>query len=108
MTEGILAGVGKKPVPEAMPIGELAMLGRRYLDPMDRALFYFLYLTGARISEALSVKVRDIDQAVSKDHGKFLKVKLLTRKNRRVKIREIPVPMREVEEDMIRYLWGLM
>lgn len=89
----------KKPVPEALAMQEILELGESYKNPGDKALFYFCYLTGARISEALDVTGRDI-----KDHGDYLSVKLLTRKNRRVPFRDVPIPTKQKEKAMVSYI----
>lgn len=104
MTETILGGVGKKPVPEAMNMKALVSLGEEYKNPEDRALFYFCYLTGARISEALDVTPEDIHEHKSEELGEYLTVRLLTRKNRRAKIRDVPVPTQQVEKAMVSYV----
>lgn len=90
----------KKPVPEALGMKEILELGETYRSPADQALFYFCYLTGARISEALDVHTRDI-----KDHGEYLSVKLLTRKNRRVPFRDVPIPTKQKEEPMVSAIY---
>jgi len=104
MSERILDGAGKKPVPEAMRMKDLVELGKRYSNPEDRALFYFCYLTGARISEALDVTPEDIHEHRSEELGEYLTVRLLTRKNRRAKIRDVPVPLQQAEKAMVSYV----
>lgn len=93
--------VGKKPVPEALSMGRILALGQYYTDPQERALFYFCYLTGARISEALASRVNDISASSSEALGEFLVVKLVTLKNRRVPLRNVPVPMKHMERPMV-------
>lgn len=89
-----------KPIPEAMTMGEILQLGGTYQDTGDQALFYFCYLTGARISEALDVTARDIQ-----DKGDYLTVKLITRKNQRVPFREVPIPTTQKERPMLSHIY---
>lgn len=100
----ILEETAKKPVPEAMSMGEVVELGSKYKVPQDRALFYFCYLTGARISEALDVTPGDIQKHESEQFGKCLIIRLLTRKNRKSKIRYVPVLMQQSEKPMVSYV----
>ena len=104
MSENLLGELAVKPVPEAMTMSQLAELGERYDNPQDRALFYFCYLTGARISEALDVTPGDIEKHRNEKLGEYLTVRLLTRKNRRAKIRDVPVPMQQLEKTMVSYV----
>lgn len=99
----VAGGVGKKPVPEALDMKGVLELGERYTDQSDQALFYFCYLTGARISEALDVTSRDIQ-----DHGDYLTVKLLTRKNKRVPFRDVPIPTKLMEKPMVSHIYEYM
>lgn len=94
----------KKPVPEALTMKGVSELGESYPSPQDRALFYFCYLTGARVSEALAVKPDDIQQHESRTMGRYLTVRLLTRKNRKTPIRDVPVPMQHGEGAMAAYI----
>ncbi len=67
----------------------------------DRALFCFLYLTGARVEEVVrgkkEVGVRKKDLEIVKVDGKdFLVVSLYTLKNKKHPIRKIPIPIHYV------------
>lgn len=94
----------KKPIPEAVSMDEIYILGRQYKDPRIRALFFFCYLTGARISEALATTPKDINRTSSQELGDYITVRLLTRKNKRIPIRDVPVPLRHREGEMMAYM----
>jgi integrase len=74
----------------------------------DRALFCFLYLTGARVEEIVrgkkEVGVRKKDLEIVKVGGKdFLVVSLYTLKNRKHLIRKIPIPIHR-ERRLVKYV----
>lgn len=94
----------RKPVSEALTMGDIYTIGNRYEDPQSRALFFLCYLTGARISEALAVTPRDINTANLKGLGDCVTVRLLTRKNKKVPIRDVPVLMAHKEGEMMAYV----
>lgn len=100
-------GFGKKPVPEAMSMRDVDLFRRAYAGE-DQALFNFCYLTGARVSEALACRKGDIQIAKSKELGDYLTVRLVTLKNKKVPIRNIPVPMRQLEERMAKHIFSYM
>jgi integrase len=50
----------KKPIAEPISQEEIWNLGKTAPELQDRALIYFIYLTGARITEVLQVQCRDI------------------------------------------------
>lgn len=99
-------GSVKKPIPEAARMDELPVIGEKYQEPRDRALFFFCYLTGARISEALAVKPGDLTIVKSQEVGDYMTVRLLTRKNRRIPLRDVPVPMKFREGEMLKYIYS--
>ena len=94
-----------KPVPDVVSIGEIKAIGERYMDSEIRALFYFLYLTGGRISEVMDIRIRDLELIKDAEGREIFKVHLLTRKNRRQKYRDIPVVLGNVETDMVDYIF---
>lgn len=94
----------RKPVPEAMSMEDIYNIGKQYRDPRTRALFFFCYLTGARISEALATTPKDITRSSSQELGDYITVRLLTRKNKRIPIRDVPVPLRHREGEMMAYM----
>lgn len=100
-----------KPIPDPVSIGEIKDIGMRYQDTQDRALFFILYLTGARISEALDLRIRDLDLQDLPQVGEIFKVHLLTRKNKKKMVRDIPVVIGETEREMVdiifRHIEGL-
>jgi integrase len=74
----------------------------------DRALFCFLYLTGARVEEVVRGKkkfgVKKKDLEVVKIDGKdFLVVSLYTLKNRKHPMRKVPIPI-EKEGELVKYV----
>jgi len=93
-----------KPVPEALGIKEIKKVGELYNEPEIRTLFFFLYLTGSRISEALKVRIRDIEFVKDKGLGEIMKVHLFTLKNRRSKFRDVPVLVKDEEKSMVEYI----
>jgi integrase len=67
----------------------------------DKALIAFLYLSGARVSEA----VRSVMKEDFKKAGDFLVVKLKTLKNRRQPFRFVPLPLSDqFTHIIVRYL----
>lgn len=94
----------KKPVPEAISMEEILPLAHRYTDHEDHVLVQFLYMTGCRITEALNTRVRDISWGNHAKLGEVLNIKLITLKNRKNKIRIIPVPMRAPTKTMVSKL----
>lgn len=101
-------GSAKKPVPEALPMEDIYRVGNRYEDPRDRTLFFFCYLTGARISEALASTPQDMTVVKSDSLGDYITVRLLTRKNKRIPFRDVPVPMKHREKNMVDYIYSYM
>ena len=79
----------KKPKPFPISMDEIYSVGQT-LDKDLRILFYLLYVTAGRVSEVLSLRKRDIwfDNVTRK----FYYVRLKTKKNRKKKWREIPLP----------------
>jgi site-specific recombinase XerD len=74
----------------------------------DRALFCFLYLTGARVEEVVmgkkKVGVKKKDLEFVKVGGKgFLVVSLYTLKNRKHPIRKVPIPIKR-EGVLVKYV----
>jgi site-specific recombinase XerD len=74
----------------------------------DRALFCFLYLTGARVDEIVEGKkkvgVKKKDLELAKINKKdFLVVSLYTLKNRKHPIRRVPIPIKR-EGILVKYV----
>jgi len=84
---GINFKTRKKPIPEPISQEEIFNLGKTIQDLQDKALFYFLYLTGARITEALQTQCRDISlknlKLKSGRRVKAIAIDLLTLKRRK-------------------------
>lgn len=95
----------KKPIPEVMSEEEVYTFGKRYGQPY-RCLFYLVYLTGARITEALELRNKDISKLKEGDKD-ILKVRLNTRKNRRNKWRDIPIPWSAIQQEVVLYIDAL-
>jgi integrase len=80
---GINLKTRKKPIPEPVSQETLWEHGNGMADLQDRALFYFLYLTGCRISEALQVMCSEINlvpRAIGGLRYKVISVDLITLK----------------------------
>jgi len=75
-----------KPIPEPITQQEVWRLGETLQDEQDRALLYFLYLSGARITEVLQVRCRELEKRKTKlPNGKLvwtIKLNLITLKRR--------------------------
>ncbi|MEM3859504.1 MAG: site-specific integrase [Candidatus Micrarchaeaceae archaeon] len=67
--------------------------GMELKDKELRALYYFLYLSGARISEALALRYGDVEYPVSIEGHRYAKVRLITLKNKRRGLRFLPIPL---------------
>lgn len=63
---GINLKTKKKPIPEPISQETIFSLGQTIENLQDRALFFFLYLTGCRISEALQVMCSDVRNATTR------------------------------------------
>ena len=50
----------KKPSPDAIVMDEIYKLGCKILRPEARCLYFILYLSAARVSEALNMRCKDI------------------------------------------------
>jgi integrase len=77
----------KKPIAEPISQEEIWNLGKTAPELQDRALIYFIYLTGGRITECLQVQVRDISlKRIKLKSGRWVKgiaINLLTLKRRK-------------------------
>lgn len=82
----------RKPVPEVVTRDTIYSLGQMIQErPLIKALFYFTYLTGARITEALMVSRSDIQSETLKGQP-IITIKLRTLKKKRgTKFRVVPV-----------------
>ena len=58
----------KKPVPLPIPKTKIFALGQQFENDLDKSLFYFTYLTGARASEVIQVETNDFEKVF--DQGK--------------------------------------
>jgi integrase len=97
-----------KPVPEALGVEDIIRIGDSYQESQAKALFYFLYLTGCRITEALNVRAKDVTLETLPEVGDILRVHLLTLKNKLHKVRDIPVVISDKEKPMVDYVvWYL-
>jgi integrase len=86
----------KKPVPDPISQETLYNLGKTAGSHQDTALFFFLYLTGARITEALQVRCDEISLDTkplpSGKKVKCITIRILTLKHRKgIPRRTIPV-----------------
>ena len=92
-----------KPVPMTISLEKVWALGVGLKHPEYQALFFLLYLTGQRISEALGspgirtgIKYTDF----SRPNADFLVVRSYTEKNRLVPMRNIPIRLGGIEKNM--------
>ena len=105
-----------KPIPETVSIEEIYELGGS-LESNDRLLFYILYITAARISEALKIRKRDIESEQLNDDF-VVKFKVFTHKNRFHPIRNIPIIVfkddnitkehQRIEKKMIEFIFSMI
>lgn len=99
----------KKPLPEAVSQQEIYDLGKTLQRNQDKALFYFLYLSGARISEALQVQNRDIKLVnLELPSGKTVKcvaVDLITLKKRKgIPRRTVHINLHGLDYEMFKVI----
>lgn len=87
-----------KPQPDVISLREVYELSKLLKHPEDVALYYIIYLSGCRVSEALELRGMDIELAISGDTGLLLFRNMPTRKNRKFKFRDIPVVINSPEE----------
>lgn len=76
-----------KPIANTLEVDETTELAGLINDPEARCLYEICYLSGARVSEALGLRRRDVYVL---DTGELI-IKLLTLKNKSHPYREIPV-----------------
>lgn len=94
----------KKPIPQPLNKKLILNLPNDFgLNDLDTSLLYFLYLTGARVSESLNSSPTDLQVQTLEDGSEALTVQLLTLKNRRLKqaghpYRTIPIPLTQTIE----------
>lgn len=97
----------KKPVPDAISKEALLGLPQRFgLSKYETALFYFIYLTGARLNEALKTSPYDFELKTNPDNQQQeLIVNLPTLKNPRLIKRPLIIPARlPTEKAMYEYV----
>lgn len=87
----------KRPKPEPVSMQELYDLGMA-ADVPTRLMFFILYLTGARISEAMMIRRRDIREEIV-NGVPVVMVNLVTRKNRKEPQREVPIILNSKNAD---------
>lgn len=66
---------------------EIYLLGTMARKNIDRALFYTMYMSACRVTEALHLKSGDIE-----DRGEYVLFHLVNLKNRNRKFKDVPVP----------------
>lgn len=96
----------KKPIP--FPLNdakEIYELGQKYEDPRGRLLLYWLYLTGHRVTEALTTRRRDVTLQ-TKEGKNFMVVRTKTLKNRNQPLRFLPIPFDGNEKQIVDYVWS--
>jgi integrase len=94
-----------KPIPFPISREEIWELGQRLRNEEQRAMFYTLYLTGARVSEALQIQKRDVWMEQVGDNN-VLVFKVLTSKvTSMIPTRNLPVPCLGIEGNMAMVVW---
>jgi len=97
-------GGKKKPFYFPIPtIQRVYLIGQEYRDNTSKFLFYWLYLTGQRITEALRTKRSDLE-IVEEDGRKTIVVNSITLKNRVKPFRIIPIPVYGEEKEMSEFV----
>jgi integrase len=93
----------KKPIPFAISREEIYELGKRLHNQEQRALFYTLYVTGARVSEALQIPKRDIQREIQdgREVCRFT-VMTLKKKSGNASPRGLSVPIEGIEGEMVK------
>ena len=71
---------------------DILQKGKEIEDKELRALYFFLYQTGARISEALALKFGDVNEKSLERH-RYAEARVTTLKNRKKGLRYIPIPL---------------
>ena len=95
-----------KPIPDAITdINRLVEIAKQYPEKKIQFLFTFLFLTGQRITEALSVSRRDITREMVGEK-EYIIVKSRTLKNRTNKFRNILIPTEGPESRMANAIWN--
>jgi len=102
----------KKPVADTISIEKIYSLSNEIKSPEYKMIYYIIYLTGARVSEALRMFVRDIEFKELNDGKKIAVFDLITVKRKDHPRRKIPVlyydPTNEhqylYERKMINYI----
>lgn len=97
--------IKKKPIPFPLEtIKDIELIGKNYELENTKFLFYWLYLTGQRITEALKLKRKDV--WFSTQEGKdFIVVSSITEKNKIQPRRVIPIPLFGEEKNMAEFVW---
>lgn len=95
----------KKPIPEVVTRGKVLELSEKLKSPGLQAFYYFLYLTGCRISEGLMVKRDDVQGEMYKGE-KIITIRIPTLKKRRgTKFRVIPIHASEEKNPLEFKMW---
>jgi integrase len=95
----------KRPKPFAISIDELYNLGQQLKDQEQQALYYTLYLTAARVSEALQLQKRDVWKGIDKDKEALI-FRVITSKTKDSPPRNLPVYLDGIEKEMALAVWS--
>jgi site-specific recombinase XerD len=95
----------KKPIPFAITMQEIFDMGQRLHNEEQRALFYTLYVTGARVSEVLKMVKRDIWEGEDDEGRAAYAFKVMTLKKNPPHPRILPIPKEGIEGKMAGYAW---
>lgn len=98
-------GSPNKPRPFVISIDEVCEYGKRIYDFQGRSLFYFTYLMGCRITEALATKKEDVEEQVK---GAVCSVLLKNLKNKLKPSKTLPIILKGLgasETYMSQFTW---
>ncbi|QLJ52549.1 MAG: DNA breaking-rejoining enzyme, C-terminal catalytic domain protein [Candidatus Fermentimicrarchaeum limneticum] len=97
----------KKPIPFAInSMEEIFDMGQLLHNPEQRALFYTLYVTGARVSEALAITKRDIWEGEDGGREAYIFKVMTLKKKSMLPVRTLPIPKEGIEGKMAADIWA--
>lgn len=93
-----------KPMPQPVPYSTIEDTVSLYRRGYDRILFAWLYLSGQRISEALSLKRSDLSTK-DLEGDEYIIADSITLKNPNQPRRRIPIPLKSFESKLALDVW---
>ena len=92
-----------RPIYYALRPESILEFGRSIEDDMAKALFFFAYLTGARISE---IKDFSINRMSFKDDFVIIPLKTLKKRNTSIQYRNIVIPIKQNAKCLENVMWN--